>query len=67
MVDSVKTLLARIDERTESMVKKMDTHCNQLTDHEKRLNGLEGFRLAVCIASAVVVTLVGLVLAAMKI
>lgn len=66
MADSVETLLARIDERTESIVKKMDTHCSQLGDHEKRLNGLEGFRMAVYIASAVVVTLVGLVLAAMR-
>lgn len=65
MPDSIDVMVARIDERTESIVKKMDTHCGQLGDHEKRLNGLEGFRMAVYIASAVVVALIGLVIAAM--
>jgi len=62
--DTVETMLARIDERTEAIMSKINAHCDQLCDHEKRIGGLEGFRMAVYIVSAVVVTLAGLAFAA---
>jgi|GEM_PF-1736791 hypothetical protein len=69
--DTVETMLARVDERTHRMderdgriEKKLDAHCNQLGDHEKRIGCLEGFKMSVYIASVVVVTLVGLAVAA---
>lgn len=71
-MDSVESMLARIDERThrmderdERMEKKLDAHCNQLGDHEKRIGCLEGFKMSVYIASAVVLALAGLVVAAL--
>ena len=67
MPDTVETLLARIDERTETIISKMDAHCTQLGDHEKRIGGLEGFRTAVYIVSAVIVALAGLALATMEV
>ena len=54
-----------MDERDERIEKKLDAHCNQLGDHEKRIGGLEGFKTSVYIASAVVVALAGLVVATM--
>jgi hypothetical protein len=54
-----------MDERDERMEKKLDAHCNQLGDHEKRIGCLEGFKMSVYIASAVVVALAGLVVAAL--
>ena len=63
--DTLETMLARIDERTEAMMSKLTLNCGQINDHEKRIGGLEGFRTAVYIASAVVVTLAGLTVAAM--
>jgi len=54
-----------MDERDERMEKKLDAHCNQLGDHEKRIGCLEGFKMSVYIASAVVLALAGLVVAAL--
>jgi len=54
-----------MDERDERIEKKLDAHCNQLGDHEKRIGCLEGFKMSVYIASAVVVALASLVVAAL--
>ena len=54
-----------MDELDERIEKKLDAHCNQLGDHEKRIGCLEGFKMSVYIASAVVVALAGLVVAAL--
>lgn len=43
---------------------KINAHCDQLCDHEKRIGGLEGFKMSVYIVSAVLVALAGLVVAA---
>lgn len=63
--DTLEAMVARIDERTGAIMSKINVHCDQLCDHERRIGGLEGFRTAVYIASAVVVTLAGLTVAAM--
>jgi hypothetical protein len=69
-MDSVESMLARIDERThrmdlrdERIEKKIDAHCIQLGEHEKRIGDLEGFKSSIYIVSAVLVTLAGLVVA----
>jgi acyl-CoA hydrolase len=62
--DTVETMIARIDERTGAIMEKINTHCDQLCDHEKRIGGLEGFKMSVYIVSAVLVALAGLVVAA---
>jgi len=77
-MDSVESMVARIDERTQGMDErdriqekkrderdarieaKLDAHCVQLSEHEKRIGGLEGFKMSVYIASAAVVTLTSL-------
>ena len=71
-MDTVNSMLARIDERTHRMderdariEKKMDAHCVQLGEHEKRIGDLEGFKSSIYIVSAVLVTLAGLVVAAL--
>jgi len=63
--DTVETMVARIDERTEAIMSKINAHCDQLCDHEKRIGGLEGFKTSVYVVSAVVVALAGLVVAAL--
>jgi hypothetical protein len=62
--DSNETLLARIDERTENIDRKLTAHCDQLNDHERRINCIEGFRQTVYILCAVAVALAGLAAAA---
>ncbi len=62
--DTVETMIARIDERTGAIMEKINAHCDQLCDHEKRIGGLEGFKMSVYIVSAVLVALAGLVVAA---
>lgn len=53
------------DERDQRIEKKMDIHCVQIGEHEKRIGGLEGFKSTVYIVSAVLATLAGLTVAAM--
>ena len=65
MADAMETMVARIDERTETIMTKINAHCDQLCDHEKRIGGLEGFKTSVYVVSAVVVALAGLVVAAL--
>ena len=69
-MDSVESIVARIDERTHRMdqrdariEKKIDAHCVQLGEHEKRIGDLEGFKSSIYIVSAVLVTLGGLAIA----
>jgi hypothetical protein len=69
-MDSIESIVSRIDERTHRMderdariEKKMDAHCSQLGDHEKRIGDLEGFKSSIYIVSAVLVTLGGLAIA----
>ncbi len=47
MEETTDKLLGRIDERTEIMLQKINAQCNQLHDHETRLNALEAFRISV--------------------
>ena len=47
MEETTDKLLGRIDERTEIMLQKINAQCNQLHDHETRLNTLEAFRISV--------------------
>lgn len=69
-MDSVESIVARIDERTHRMdqrdariEKKIDAHCVQLGEHEKRIGDLEGFKSTIYIVSAALVTLGGLAIA----
>ena len=39
--ESVETKIGRIDERTKFIKEKIELHCSQLTDHEKRLQSIE--------------------------
>lgn len=64
MPESPETLLARIDERTANIDRKLTAHCDQLCDHEKRLNGLEGFKQTMYIICAIAATIAGLAVAA---
>lgn len=64
MADSLETMVARIDERTASMLAKLTLHCDQITNHEARISDLESFRNSIYIICACAVTLIGLVVAA---
>ena len=57
-----RELLARIDERTEMILKKLDVHCHQLNDHEKRISKLEQWRAYILGAAAVVAFIISVLL-----
>ena len=39
--DSLETKIARIDERTKYIKEKIELHCEQIIDHEKRIQNIE--------------------------
>lgn len=60
------SLLARVDERTNSLNEKIDAHSDTFKEHNRRITTLEHYRTRIGAFVAIISVLVGLALGAAK-